>query len=189
MRLLYKDTKQIYIAYSLGEMNGKMHYTDIKAIRGNVSNVMGEADFKAYGKTEDYDREILFECNEDTKYIDITTKIWVDVVPNSRYDEADYTIVKVGSIIEDVFAIAIKSKSSDLQIIWYAIDNNIYSAKVLFDFNTLKARIPKNKYLPITEQTKVWYRNPKGNLFEQNGLMTLTDKDIINDTVELIFEE
>lgn len=174
MYLAKKDLKQIYISYKLGVIEDDVEYTEPIMVEAIITDISGSAKYQDYGKSLDYDLVLHFEKNSKTQFIDEFTKLWIGVNPLSSTNNPNYEIVRckeLGNIIY-VYANAIANSNTT---IYYLYNDNIYANEIIFDRETLKGSIPLNKYLPIDNNSVIWYRKPIDKEDESNRLK-LTNK-------------
>lgn len=189
-RLCTNNKRNIYVSYKIGDINGKSMYEEPVSIVAQVGNMRGATNVENYGKESDYDRLVYLEYNNNTLYIDEHSKIWIDVKPINSESLPDYEIVRCGDVINLVFTLYLKSIGRSLKELWFEYKNKIYSAKVDFYNNEMKAVIPANMWLPIQlETTPVWYRNPNNDNTSSLGKMKLVSKTKENNSYILIFDK
>lgn len=164
-RIAKKDEKELYVAYKLGVQYNEntIIYSSPKLIKGLVIDSAGSSVYEDFGKTLQYDKRVIFEYNEDTKYIDIYSNIWLDKNPLEDGSNANYDIVYKSEIIDGIFSIYLKSISNDTSRLYVSYDNiHVIAIDVDFDFDKLIANVNKDMYFPIEERTKVWLQIPSG---------------------------
>lgn len=187
-RIGVKDSKQLYISYKIGAINGKNQYGAVFPIRGVLSSFVGERTVNFYGVEFKYDASVIVEYNEATKYIDEFTKFWNNKKPNSGNDKSNYTIVRIGEVRDGLFTVYLRSNTFNANNIWYEIDGKIYVADVNFDFTNLIATTLSNVYMPMWYNTKVWYKEPT-DTNDTNGALRLISIESENGYNKYIFEE
>ena len=159
MALAEKDKQDIYVSYRLGVNDESVEYTDPIKVRGQITDTTGSSKYTDFGKSIDYDKVIYFDMDAKTQYIDEFSKIWVGFVPTLK-DDPNYEIVRYTPIYNGMFMIYVNGIPTNNQDIYYLYNDKIYSIGIKFDSKTLKGSIPLNMYLPIDNDTKIWYREP-----------------------------
>lgn len=162
-RIAKKDEKELYVAYKLGVEyhENTIIYSTPKLIKGLVIDSMGSTTYEDFGKTLQYEKRVILEYNEDTKYIDIYSNVWLDKEPLEDGSNANYDIVYKGEVIDGIFPIYLKSISNDTSRLYVSYNNvNVIAIDVDFDYEKLIATIRNDMYLPIDENTKVWLQMP-----------------------------
>lgn len=160
-RLSLKDKKTIYYAYKIGEINGVSYYSDVYSLQCQFSSFIGNKSIFEYGVRLDYDAVAIIQYNEDTKFIDKFTKFWFGNMPVDGNSSSDFSIVKISDVHNGLFVVNLLSRVNNAHNIWYEFEDNIYTADVMFDKDNMTVTTPKNMYLPIWYNTKVWYREPE----------------------------
>lgn len=162
-RIAKKDEKELYVAYKLGVEyhENTIIYSTPKLIKGLVIDSMGSTTYEDFGKILQYEKRVILEYNEDTKYIDIYSNVWLDKEPLEDGSNANYDIVYKGEVIDGIFPIYLKSISNDTSRLYVSYNNvNVIAIDVDFDYEKLIATIRNDMYLPIDENTKVWLQMP-----------------------------
>lgn len=172
-RLSVKDTTTIYYALKIGEIDGISHYTNVLPLACQFTTHTGVRATYNYGVMLNYNATAVVEYNEQTRYINEFTKFWYGTAPNDSSEVNDYTVVRVGEPQNGLFIIYLASVTQNADNIWYAVDDKIFLADVKFDRDELTVIIPRNQYLPIWYDTKVWYREPKSLDTTDYGLRLL----------------
>lgn len=159
-RLSLKDKKTIYYAHKIGEINGVSYFGEVYSMQCQFSRFTGDKSVFEYGVRFDYDATAIIEYNDETKFIDKFTKFWFGNKPDDSNSTSDFSIVRISDVHNGLFVVNLLSRVKNSNEIWYEIDDNIYTADVLFDKETMKITTPNNMYMPIWYDTKVWYREP-----------------------------
>ena len=187
-RISVKDTKQLYIAYKIGEINGVSYFNEVLPLRCQFSSFNGERVTNVCGTDFKYNAVAILEFNNVTKFIDEFTKFWYGAKPVDSNERSDYTVVRVGELHDGLFTIYLSSKTPNSDNIWYEIDGNIYTADVVFNREKLTVTVANNMYMPIWYTTKVWYRKPEDFNSKEYGIH-LVDIDNQKTYTRYIFEE
>ena len=179
-RIAKKDEKELYVAYKLGVEyhDNTVIYSSPKLIKGLVIDSMGSTIYEDFGKTIQYEKRVILEYNEDTKYIDIYSNVWLDKEPLEDGSNANYDIVYKGEVVDGIFPIYLKSISNDTSKIYVSYNNvDIIAIQLDFDFENLIATIKNDMYLPIDERTKIWLQKPD-NIDDNFSRIIYLDKEI-----------
>jgi hypothetical protein len=152
--------KKIYATYYIGEVNGKDKYSEPIELYVQTEDIKSLVMRGGFGVVNDYDRYILVPIGENTRYINEQSLLWVDVEPNTDFTNMDYKIERKGDAIDGLFTLYCNSLTTDTKSLYYEQDGLIYKVKVDLDSDSLTAIIPFDKYLPITETTKIWLTKP-----------------------------
>lgn len=155
------DRVPIYIAYKEGE-NIKTHkesFTEPHLMYAVVSEPISYENIDDIGRIPEYDRTLVIDVGAKTEFLREDSRIWIDTIPNASKDNFDYVIARVGDIVHRQLKIYCNAVAPNTQFLYYCNDGeNIYKVKVFY--KDLVAIVPKNMYLPITENTSVWYLEP-----------------------------
>ena len=179
--------KPIFVAYALGNEGDKIGYAEPIKIYAQTEDVKSLILRENVGIIPDYDRLILVPYGANTQFIDEQSLLWVDVEPNAKKSNMDYKIERVGDVIDGNFILYCNSLTNNTQSLYYEYNNKIYQVKVDFDKNTLTAIVPFNKYLPITNKTKIWYTKPTNNESTINAI-TFVKKERLNGAYRFTFK-
>lgn len=177
-RIAKKDEKELYVAYKVGVQYNEntIIYSSPKLIKGLVIDSAGSTSYEDFGKTLQYEKRVILEYNEDTKYIDIYSNIWLDKNPLEDGSNANYDIVYKGEVIDGIFPIYLKSISNDTSRLYVSYDDvKIMAIDIDFDYDKLIATIRNDMYLPIDENTKIWLQIPSGT-FDNAHRISLVNK-------------
>lgn len=177
--------KPIYVAYALGESNGKVGHTEPIKIYAQVEDVKSLVLREDVGFVPDYDRLIRVPYGEKTQFVDAQTLLWIDVEPNANKSNMDYKIERVGDVIDGNFILYCNSLTPNTKPLYYEHDGKIYQVKV--DLNDLVVMLPLNKYLPIATNTKVWLTKPT-NAETTKNQVRLVSKQKLTYSYKLTFE-
>lgn len=180
---------EIYIAYALGlNANNKLEYENPKIINAQKTDVKSLVAREDIGYVPEYDRLLLVPYGEESQFINAETKLWIDIEPNESASNPDYTIERVGDIIDNCFILYCNSTSSNTKPLYYLNEKNNTIYQVKLDLDNLVAMLPFNKWLPITETTKVWLTKPIDNDTTKN-LIRMVSKEKLSKSYKLTFEK
>lgn len=179
-------SKDIYVAYPLGDDNGKIGYDEPIKIYAQIDDVKSLVLREDVGFVPDYDRLILVPYGEKTQFIDEQSLLWISVEPNANKSNMDYKIERVGDVIDGNFILYCNSLTPNTKPLYYERNGTIYQVKVDFDSNNFVAFLPLNKYLPIDKTSKIWYTKPTNGKSTTN-LMRLVSKQRLEKSYKLTF--
>lgn len=175
--------KPIYVSYVLGESNGKIGYDEPIKIYAQIEDVKALVLRENVGIIANYDRLILVPYGEKTQFIDEQSLLWVDVEPNTKRNNMDYKIERVGDVIDGNFILYCKSLTPNTKSIYYEHKGKVYQAKIDFDNSKLVSILPVNKYLPIDNTTKIWTNST------MTSQIKLVKKELFGDSYKLTFQK
>ena len=178
--------KPIYVAYALGDNNGKVGHDNPIQIHAQTEDVRSLVLREDVGFVPDYDRLILVPYGEKTQFIDEQSLLWISVEPNANKSNMDYKIERVGDVIDGNFILYCNSLTPNTKPIYYERNGTIYQVKIDFDSVSLVAILPLNKYLPIDSKTKIWFTKPS-SVETTTNLMRLVSKQRLEKSYKLTF--
>lgn len=169
-----KDKKTIYFAYRLGKSGRKYLYSEVHSISAFVSDNGGKSPYSRMGTDENFFINIIIPYNAETQYIDRYTKIWVNEVPLSSNDDADFSITT--DVVERNGEILLSCESTAVDHIdlYYEYEGNVVSFMAIDDLDNGLFYTAKNVYLPIDTSTQMWYEEPS-NVYDTNNTMRLVE--------------
>ena len=180
--------KPIYVAYALGSDGNSVEHDEPIRIHAQIENVSSSILREDVGFVPNYDRLILVPYGDKTKYIDEQSLLWISVEPNANRSNSDYKIERVGDVVDGNFILYCNSLTTNTKPLYYERNSKIYQVKIDFDNANLVAVLPLNKYLPITNQTKVWLTKPT-NVDSKTNLIKLTKKETLEKSYKLTFKK
>ena len=180
--------KPIYVAYALGNDGSKVAYEKPIEIHAQIEDVKSLVLRENVGFVPDYDRLILVPYGEKTQFIDEQSLLWISVQPNENNSNSDYKVERVGDVVDGNFILYCNSTTPNTKSLYYERNNKIYQVKIDFDSTNLVAILPLNKYLPITNKTKVWTTKPTSVNYTTN-LIKLTKKENLAKSYRLTFKK
>ena len=176
--------KPIYVAYALGDNNGKVAHDEPIKVYAQVEDVKSLVLREDVGFVPDYDRLILVPYGEKTQFIDEQSLLWISVEPNATKSNMDYKIERVGDVIDGNFILYCNSLTPNTKPLYYERNGTIYQVKV--DLNNMVAMLPLNKYLPIDSTTKIWFTKPS-SVETTTNLVRLVSKQRLEKSYKLTF--
>ena len=176
--------KPIYVAYALGDSNGKVAHDEPIKVYAQVEDVKSLVLREDVGFVPDYDRLILVPYGEKTQFIDEQSLLWISVEPNANKSNMDYKIERVGDVIDGNFILYCNSLTPNTKPLYYERKGTIYQVKV--DLNDMVAMLPLNKYLPIDSTTKIWLTKPS-SVETTTNLVRLASKQRLEKSYKLTF--
>lgn len=187
-RISAKDTKTIYYALKIGEIDGISQYTGVIPLDCQFTTHSGVKSVYSYGTLLNYNAIAIVEFNEKTWFINEFTKFWVNNKPDDSSEVAEYVVRSIGQPNNGLFKIFLSSETQNAHNIWYVHKGKIIMADVKFDKDELSVIVPKNALLPIWYDTKVWYREPSDAETAEYG-MHMTYKEETEYYTKYYFEE
>lgn len=179
--------KPIYVAYALGSVGDKIGHTEPIQIYAQTEDIKSLVLRESVGIIPDYDRLILVPYGEKSQFIDEQSLLWIDIEPNAKRTNMDYKIERVGDIVDGNIIFYCNSLTINTKSLYYEYGNKIYQVKVDFDKETLTAIVPFNKYLPIDENTKIWFTKPTSSESTIN-LIKLDKKERLDKSYRFTFK-
>ena len=176
--------KPIYVAYALGDIDGKVIHDEPIKVYAQVEDVKSLVLREDVGFVPDYDRLILVPYGEKTQFIDEQSLLWISVEPNANKSNMDYKIERVGDVIDGNFILYCNSLTPNTKPLYYERNGTIYQVKV--DLNNMVAIFPLNKYFPIDDTTKVWLTKPS-SVETTTNLVRLVSKQRLEKSYKLTF--
>ena len=180
--------KPIYVAFALGNDGNKVEHDKPIVIHAQVEDVKALISREDVGFVPNYDRLILVPYGEKTQFIDEQSLLWIDVEPNENRSNSDYKIERVGDVVDGNFILYCNSTTPNTKPLYYERNSKIYQVKIDFDNSKLVAIIPINKYLPITNNTKIWTTKPT-NIHSTTNLIKLTKKENLGKSYRFTFKK
>lgn len=186
-RISQKNLQNIYVAFPIGKTStGLYKYSDPIQVRGQVSIVSGKVEDKDSGKNINYSVTILFSVDEQTRFINELTRIWLYVKPLSN-SEPEYMVLTKTEPIDDRFSIFVERIQRSNNDLWYSFNNEILKITVDFDKEELTATIPLDYYWPIDCNSLIWYDEPS-SISDTTSLLRLISEKETGTTKTLEFE-
>ena len=178
--------KPIYVAYALGDNNGKVGHDEPIEIHAQIDDVKSLVLREDVGFVPDYDRLILVPYGEKTQFIDEQSLLWISVEPNASKSNMDYKIERVGDVIDGNFILYCNSLTPNTKSLYYERNGKVYQVKIDLDNSNMVAMLPLNKYLPIDENTKIWFTKPS-SVGTTTNLVRLVGKQRLEKSYKLTF--
>lgn len=188
-RNLVKDKRTVYIAYRYGiDANGNEVFGDPIEESAIVSLTSGSSPDGKYGTEHDYSYEILFDKNERTKYINLYTRIWVNKIPFSSTDSPDCIISKDPETSDGQILVSCETSAVNESEFYYEFGGKVLSFVARDDLENNRFYTPANMYLPIDNETKMWYLEPVDSNDTENTMRLdkkVENKNFIEYVVEI----
>lgn len=184
-----KDKRTVYIAHRYGfDKNGNEIYGNPIEQRAVVSLYSGNSEDDRFGTDHNYSFRILFDVNSETKYINLNTRIWLNTTPINSTDKPDCEISKEPEFADGQVLVSCNSTSVNETEFFYEYEGRVLSFVAKDDLENNRFFTNANVYLPIDNETKMWYLEP-ADIYDDYGTMTLINKteryNIIEYEVEL----
>lgn len=186
------DLQPILIKHLLGSTTDgtpKPLYGDLETVYGKVIDKGGIIVDEATGLNFEYDRAVIFNVNEQTKFINAHTAIYIDEMPTVVFDKGDYTIERISPIALNTFTVYL-NKKNDIKLpkIYFAKDGKIYETQFNYDKTTNIGYMPYNKKIPFDNNSSIWNRKVN-NIDSTVGKIRLVSiENISKKHIKLVFE-
>lgn len=179
------DLTPIIIKYLIGnttDSTPKPIYSEPKKVYGKVIDKGGILVDMPYGNNMEYDKAIIFNASEDTRYINEKTAIFLEEQPTKVFPNGDYEVKRVDPIKLNTFTIYLeKAKGIKMPRLYYEKDNVILEKQFNFDSDTLIGYVPYNQYIPFDFDSKIWTRKV-ADASSTSGLIELISIENIDET-------
>lgn len=186
-RISRKDSKEIFYAYRLGFSDGKEVFGAINSCLAYVGDNSGNSKDSEFGSDNDYRVEIIIGFNNQTKFFDKYTRIWVNECPRTSDDAPDYVIVAEPEKRDGQILITCESSAINHIDLYYLFDGKIITFEAIDDLENGKFYVLPNVYLPIDIDTKMWYLEPVDEN-DENGTLKIIEVNSTNKCVEYSVE-
>lgn len=182
-----KDTKNIYCAFRIGEINKISQYSEIITIPCQITVFNGNRQIEYEGKTIQYSATAIFNKSKITNYINSNCKVWYKSKPiDTTKSDAEYLVVAKNNDLDGLFVVYLVENSPNYNKLYVEKDNIIYSISVDYNKDTLKGVIPTDMYFPFNEYNKYWDRKP-ANVADVNNRLSLISITKEKEIIELQF--
>lgn len=156
-----KDTRMIYYAYRLGfNARNQEVFGDVNEVAALVADWSGTATDSRMGTETSYDLQFLVSEDENTEKIDEYTRVWINMSPRTSDDKPDYEIVSKPKSRNGQVLVSCRSTATNNSEFYYEYNGEVLRFMAVDDLENYKILVPKNMYLPIDFDTKVWYDLP-----------------------------
>lgn len=157
-----KDSTKIYYAYRLGiNSNNQEVFDDIREAMALIAEKSGTVADSRMGSQTSYDVQFIVNLDEDTTKIDEYTRVWLRTLPRTSSDKPDYEIVAKPERANGQMLVSCRSTATNQQEFYYEHNGDILRFIAIDDLENFKFIVPKNMYLPIDFDTKLWYDEPE----------------------------
>lgn len=184
-----KDKRTVYIAHRYGiDADGNEIFGDPIEQKAVVSLYNGSSPDDKYGTANSVSFELLFDKNSVTKYINLYTRVWVNTIPISSTDSPDCVIASPPEMADGQILVACNSTAVNEDEFYYEYNGKVLSFIARDDLENNRFYTATNVYLPIDNETKMWYLEPE-DIKDSVGTMRFIEKKehkgYIEYTVEL----
>lgn len=185
-----KDSKQIYCAFKVCEKaNRTSLFSEPVKLACQLTSMNGTRLIEYAGQTIQYNAVALFNLDENSKYIDVATKIWLKNKPNdTNNDYADYAVtgkpVPTDGIIK-VYLLSCKQNNKELYV---AFQGNVCTLAINYDSVNKVAVLPKDYYFPFSSADVFWERKP-ASLTDKTNTLQISNIIHNENNVLVYFEE
>lgn len=184
------DLQPILIKNPIGSTIGttpKPVYGDLLTVYGKVIDKGGVIVDEPTGLNFEYDRAVIFNINDVTKYINAQTAIYVDEMPTSIFDSGDYIIERISPVQLNTFTVYLnKRQGIKLPKIYFENNGNIIETQFNYDKSTNIGYFPDNKQIPFDTSTKIWNRKV-ADVNSLSGKIRLVSMEKIGKHTKLVF--
>lgn len=171
-----KDSIKIYYAYRLGiNSNSKEVFSEVQSVIAYLSDRDGSAPDDKFGTDNNYDVSFLIPKTIETQYFDKYTKVWIYSTPQSSGEQADYKIVAEPNIRDGQIYVRCQSVAIDNHNFYYEYNGDVIRFTAIWNEANSVFYTPSNMYLPIDEETKLWFVEPD-SIEDEVGLIKLLSK-------------
>lgn len=166
-----KDCSTIYYAYRLGfNARNQEVFGDVNEVVALVSDWSGNATDSRMGTENSYDLQFLVSRDEKTAKIDEYTRVWINMSPRTSDDKPDYEIVMKPTSRDGQVLVSCRSTATNNSEFYYEYNGEVLRFMAVDDLENYKFLVPRNIYLPIDFDTKVWYDYPDDTDSTENML-------------------
>lgn len=134
-------------------------YGELITVYGKVIDKGGIIVDEPTGLNFEYDRAVIFNLNQSTRFINAQTAIYIDEMPTSIFENGDYTIERITPVVLNTFTVYLNKKQGiKLPKIYFEKDGNILETQFNYDKATNIGYMPYNKIIPFDKNTNIWNR-------------------------------
>lgn len=184
------DLQPILIKNPIGsttESTPKPVYGDLLTVYGKIIDKGGIIVDEPTGLNFEYDRAVIFNINDVTKYINAQTAIYIDEMPTSIFDSGDYIIERISPVQLNTFTVYLnKRQGIKLPKIYFENNGNIIETQFNYDKSTNIGYFPGNKQIPFDTSTKIWNRKV-ADVTSLSGKIRLVSMERIGKHTKLVF--
>lgn len=184
------DLQPILIKNPIGsttESTPKPIYGDLLTVYGKVIDKGGVIVDEPTGLNFEYDRAVIFNINNVTKYINAQTAIYIDEMPTSIFDSGDYIIERISPVQLNTFTVYLnKRQGIKLPKIYFENNGNIIETQFNYDKSTNIGYFPHNKQIPFDTSTNIWNRKV-ADVNSLSGKIRLVSMERIGKHTKLVF--
>lgn len=160
-RLTKKDCVDISFAYRVGLVNNKPKYTEAMTTQAQIILKSGSNTVNHFGTAFNYDKIVMVQKNNQTKFIDEFSKIWLTSKPSDSKAKADTIIERINENRSGIIVIYCSTAIQNNSSLWFAnADKEIIQIKGDIDLEKLTFRIPVNMFVSFDNNTKIWTKRP-----------------------------
>lgn len=187
------DLQPIYIKNIVGsttDTTPKPIYGDYVTVYGKVIDKGGVIVDEPTGLNFEYDRAVIFNFSNNTKFINAQTAIYIDEMPTSVFENGDYTIERISPIQLNTFTIYLNKKVGiKLPKLYFEKNGQIVETQMNYDKDTNIAYLPYNKEIPFDKTTNIWNRKI-ADVSSKVGKIRLVSTEVIGKKkhTKLVFE-
>lgn len=164
-------------------------YGDLMTVYGKVIDKGGIIVDEATGLNFEYDRAVIFNINEQTKFINAHTAIYIDEMPTVVFEKGDYTIERISPITLNTFTVYL-NKKNDIKLpkLYFEKNGTIYETQFNYDKSTNIGYMPYNKQIPFDETSNIWNRKVSNISSTVGKIRLVSISEVNNKHTKLVFE-
>ncbi len=157
-RIRNKDCSIFYYSYQIGKKDNDIYYGEVLEAKGQFTSYDSTKFIDYYGETLDYNATLVLQ--EEVKYINNFSKIWVGKTPLDNKEVATHIIKGKTPVVDGLYKIYLKSNLENTHSLWIEYLGEILEITLDYDFDKKVATISNDIFCPINILTKVWEQKP-----------------------------
>ena len=185
-RIKNKDSKVFYYCCQIGKKNNEAFYSEIFEGKGQFTSYDSTRFVDYYGETLDYNATLVLQ--EEIKYVNNFSKIWVGKTPLDNQDVATHIVKGKTPVVDGLYKIYLKSNLENTHSLWIEYLGQILEITLDYDFDKKIATIPNDCFCPINILTKVWEQKPS-DINDTNNQISLLYSEVSGNFMILHFNK
>lgn len=167
-----KDSRTVYCAFKVCENDKRMSvFSEVKPMICQLIPMNGTRQIEYYGQTIQYTAVAMFNVNEDSKYIDVHTKLWFKSKPtDSTLESGEYEVTGKTSATDGIITVYLTEGKRNHNTLYVDYQGNICTVDIAYDKKEKKGIIAKDCYFPFTAKNRFWERKPTSIADTANAL-------------------
>lgn len=157
-----KDSRTVYCAFKVCETDKRMSvFSEVRPMICQLIPMNGTRQIEYYGQTIQYTAVAMFNVNEDSKYIDVHTKLWFKSKPtNTTLESGEYEVTGKTSATDGIITVYLTEGKRNNKSLYVDYQNSICTINIEYDSTTKKGIIPRDMLFPFTAKNVFWERKP-----------------------------